>query len=352
MKRLWCVLLLLLCPRLHAQTTPWAGVVASSRAVDWTTAGVTGGIPSGSWTQCVTSACATVTSAGASSTQAQIQSALSSAPSNTYVLLPAGSYSLPCISFSGISNVVLRGAGANQTRISVTSSCGGAGINVTSTDNNSGGGPNNGPVAVSGTVTQGSSTITLASVPNLRVGNPIVLDQLDSTTDNGGILVLGSNNSYTGPFTAPGNAGPYSEDGEVQNARCPGGENDPSNCFHQEQIVFVTSCNGSTTVGAACSGTNVAVGINPPLHMPNWSTAKSMSAWWGTSPISYDGIEDLEVNSTGSSGTNGIYLSNCSNCWVKGVAVIDTGLAHVQSQWGSERYRQQLLLLLDPGWHD
>ena len=281
--------------------------------------------------------CTTVTSAGASATAAQIQAAWTSALDGTYVSLAAGTYSLACLSLTGNSNVALRGAGANQTIINATGSCSGAGISVANT-----GGTNEGsPASVTpvsghtGALIQGQNTAILSSVANLVVGNPLIFDQNDSTTDNGGILVLGSPSSYTGPFTAPGNAGPYSVDGESQNARCPGGTSSPSTCFHQEQIVFVTSCNGATTVGTACTGTNVVVGFDPPLQMPNWSSTNTMSAWWATSPIQYAGVEDLTINMTSSSGTDGIYLTHCSNCWVKGVSVIDTNLAHVRLNYSA-----------------
>jgi hypothetical protein len=330
MKRLWFLLLLFACPRLHSQTTPWTGIVATSRAIDWSTAGVTGGIPTNR-TQCVTSACATVTTNGASSTQAQIEAAWTSAPANTYVLLPAGSYSLPCLNLSGVSNVTLRGAGANQTLIATTSSCGGASVNLTSSDGNSNAGPNNGPVAVSGTVAQGSNLITLASVPNLKIGNPIVLQQLNSQCDNGGVLVIQTGSSYSCTPTSPGLGGPYSEDGGANGDYCPDGSSTP-NCYSQQQTAFVTSCNDVTTVGTACSGTSVSVVFNPPLHMSNWSTSDKMVATWGTSPIQYAGIEDLRVDSTGSPGADGVHLNNCSNCWVKGIASYTTNLSHVVVQ--------------------
>ena len=306
----------------------WSGILATSRAINWTGAGVTGGIPTNQ-TQCVTTACQTVTTNGPASTAAQIQAAWASAPANSYVFLPAGTYSsVTSLTLSGVSNVTLRGAGANRTIIPGP-------INVQSSDGNNATSPNNGPVLVSGSVAQGATTVTLATVPHLKVGNPIVLDQTDTTNDNGGPVVLGSNSTYTGAFTAPGSAGPYSTIGETQNARCPGGQNVPSNCYHQEQFVTVTSCNGVTTAGAACSGTNVTVGISSPLQMPNWSTANGMEAWWGTSPVQYSGVEDLTSNDTNVSGSNGIQLTNCSNCWVKGVAIIDTNLAHFQANWGT-----------------
>ena len=170
---------------------------------------------------------------------------------------------------------------------------------------------------------QGSNTLTLSTVSGLSVGSTIIIDQHDSTTDLGGLLILGSPSSYTGPFTAPGNAGPYSQDGETQNARCPGGSSAPATCFHQEHIAVVTGISGSN------------VTISPPLAMPNWSPSLTMSAWWASTPISGVGIEDLQVNMTGASGGDGIYLTWCANCWTKGVSVVDTNLAHVQMNYST-----------------
>ena len=324
MKKLWFVLLFFLCPRLPAQTPQWAGVLAPSRAIDWSNAGVTGGIPSGSWSQCVTAACQTVTTNGASSTAAQIQAAWASAPANSYVLLPAGTYSgVTSLSLSGISSVALRGAGADQTIIPGP-------ITVS----NSGSNNKSAPVSVSGTTTQGSNTLTLSAVTNLKVGSIIAIDQNDSLTDNGGVLVLGTSSSYTGPFTAPGSAGPYSSQGEStgQNARC-ASLTSPSNCFHQEQFSIVTQCDGVTTAGHACSsGANIT--ISPSLHMSNWSPSNTMSAWWAATPVQYDGIEDLTADET-SSGGNGLTFNWCSSCWAKGIAVYDTNLYHVQFNFGT-----------------
>ena len=296
------------------QTDTTAGILSPARGADWNLAGVTGGIPTGR-TQCVTTNCAALNS---SSTASQIQTAFAGAPANSYVLLPAATYPF-CLSLSGTSNVTLRGAGANNTIFSPTSTCGGAGINVT----NSGATNEVSPATVSGVTVQGTNTLTLSSVSGLAVGDTIVVDQHDSTSDLGGLLILGSPSSYTGPFTAPGNAGPYSQDGETQNARCPGGSSAPATCFHQEHIAVVTGISGSN------------VTISPPLAMPNWSPSLTMSAWWASTPISGVGIEDLQVNMTGASGGDGIYLTWCANCWTKGVSVVDTNLAHVQMNYST-----------------
>jgi hypothetical protein len=225
----------------------------------------------------------------------------------------------------------LRGAGANQTFLAPTSasSCGGGSIAMTSTANGEGS-PQNGPVAVSGSVVQGSTTITLASVPNLVIGNPIILDQLDPTCDNGGIFVNGTGSSYTCAATAPGISGPYSSDGGGNGVRGGSGcSANPAGCYHQQQIVMVTSCNGVTAVGTSCSGTKVTVGISPGLHMPNWST-KNMFAWWATSPIQADSVENLSVNTANNSGANSIQITNCQGCWVTGVTSEQSQEAHIQ----------------------
>ena len=322
-------------PLFWQNTALQVGVVAPGRSIAWN-AGVPGGIPTGR-TQCVNTQCATVTSAGASSTSAQINSAIANAPANTYVLLPAGTYSSAtgCI-LMGISNVTLRGAGANQTFLAPTSTsgCGGGSIGMVSTSN-SAGSPQNGPVAVTGSTVQGSKTLTLASVPNLKVGNPIILDQLDPTVDTGGIFVSGTGSSYTPTATSPGVSGPYNTIGGGNGIRGGSGcAGSPTGCYHQQQIVTVTQCDGNTTAGHSCSsGANIT--ISPSLHMPNWSTA-NMFAWWATSPIQADGVEDLSIDSTGNSGANGIEIENCQGCWVKGVTSIDTSEAHVQMLYSNQ----------------
>jgi hypothetical protein len=312
-------------PMFWTNNAPAAGVLGAERFTYWTP-GVPGGIPTNR-TQCTTAACNTVVANAASSSSTQINAAIASAPANSFVYLPAGTYSAAtgCISFGGASNVTLRGAGANQTFLAPTSTQGCSGsIGMV------GGGNSNGPVAVSGNVVQGANTITLPSVPNLVVGNPIILDQLDPTCDNGGIFVSGTGSSYTCTPTSPGLGGPYSEDGGGNGIRGGSGcSANPSNCYHQQQIVEVTSCNGVTTLGAACTGSNVVVGFYPGLHMPNWSTAH-MFAWWATNPLQADGVEDLNINSANNSGAISIEIENCEGCWVKGVTSQKSAEAHIQ----------------------
>ena len=133
-------------PQAHAQTPLWANQLfpagtspcsgttptqcgPGAGAGDWQAAGVTGGIPSATWTQCVTTACATVTSAGASATVTQINAALSSASANTYVLLPAGTYTIAG-TIQLQNNTVLRGAGTLLTILHCTGTGGSTCVNM------------------------------------------------------------------------------------------------------------------------------------------------------------------------------------------------------------------------------
>src|SRR5271157_315919 len=70
----------------------WSGILATARATDWTQVGIPGGIPDASWANCTTSACNTLY--GGTVTGASITAALASAPNNTVVRVPAGSYTI------------------------------------------------------------------------------------------------------------------------------------------------------------------------------------------------------------------------------------------------------------------
>jgi hypothetical protein len=58
------------------------------------------------------------------------------------------------------------------------------------------------------------------------------------------------------------------------------------------------------------------------LIMPNWTLAQTPQAWWPTSPVFYDGIENLSVEVGSSGASEGVAMFNCVNCWESGVASI------------------------------
>ena len=256
----------------HAQA-PWSGIIAPSRAINWSSAGVVGGIPDANWTQCGS----TISPYGSSASPdspSTINTQISGCPANTYVQLGAGTFYLSAgIVVESHNNVAIRGMGANQTFLifSGDDPCQGIGaaICLESSDVNWQGGPSNGPVNVTGALSQGGTSLTLASVPNLVVGNPVILDQEDDacasgcpgTADTGTVFICSDN-------TLPS---PCSLDDNINN-----GQRAHRN---EVQIVTVTQCDGDSTPGHSCSsGSNIT--ISPGLYMPNWSASKSPQAWW------------------------------------------------------------------------
>jgi hypothetical protein len=328
-------------PLFWAQTDPWARILAPARGSSWSTAGVVGGVP-----HITSPVCATLTS---SATSEQINSAISSCSSSGggVVSLGAGTYSGATggISFGAAHNVTLRGAGANQTLFNPTSewtidnpssTYEGNATNLTSWTPGGGVGGAN-PFTLKNQYPEGISTIILASGNNLAVGNDIILDQVDPTVDYGGLLVAQLDSG--GTAVSPGVAGPWTSEGNdvnVARGTCHGS----SPCYSQQQTVTVTGCNGVTTVGSSCSGSNVTVTISPGLQMPNWGydyagNSLSTSAWWPASEPQGDGIEDLGLNMANCSGCAAIDFLVAQNSWVNGVAVTngspsDLGLIRVE----------------------
>jgi hypothetical protein len=99
-----------------AAATPWTGILAPARATDWSTAGVTGGIPNRT-TVCVT--------LNPGATAEQITSALASCPSGQVVQLGAGLFTLAS-PIKMASNVTLRGQG--MSTILTFTNCSGSGF--------------------------------------------------------------------------------------------------------------------------------------------------------------------------------------------------------------------------------
>src|SRR2546428_13058504 len=116
--------LLVLCLSTPAHAQLCSGILDPSRAVDWSQAGIPGGIPTR------TTICATL---NPGATPAQINSAIASCPAGQAVLLTAGTSSISGgITFNGQSNVTLRGAGPDKTFLvfSGSNGCGGFGAGM------------------------------------------------------------------------------------------------------------------------------------------------------------------------------------------------------------------------------
>lgn len=267
----------------------------------WSIAGVTGGI-STTRTQCGSTIAAYGTS-GTPLSAATINSALSACTAGHYVLLGAGTFHLnTTIKFGGISNVTLRGAGADQTFIVMHGSecCLGFGdsslfmgattlsmyVDATTAPPNS--------ATISGTMSKGTTSLTFSSTTGLSVGAPVMLDQLDDSSDPGDTYICSTVNvcSIEG-------AGGGGRSGRAQN-----------------QLVKVTNISGSV------------VTFTPGLYMPNWRTGQTPQAWWGSGTywVTGMGIEDFSIDETAAGAAQGIFLFNCTDCWVKGIRAV-TGTA-------------------------
>jgi len=300
----WLVGLLIIGAPMIAHAQLWSGILSPTRATDWRNAGVQGGIPNR------TTICATL-NPGATATQ--INNAISACPSGQVVFLNAGTYTLGSgISFQK-SNVTLRGAGANQTKLIINGSVGGCGLGLSSairlcsggTNLGGGGGSPDHTATWTAGYAQSTTVVTLSNVTGLSVGNVLFLDQLNDGSDGwpaaGDIFVC----EGTGCSNQGGNN--YARSGR-----------------DQVQVVTVTAINGNN------------VTISPGLHMPNWRSSQSPGAWWGNTVIKNSGIEDLTVDFT-SSGVPGIVIANALNCWTKGIRWLKMNAT------GSEMYHVMIL---------
>ena len=303
----------------------WSGVISPSRAVNWSNAGAT---IATSRTQCGSTIAPYGSSASAASA-ATINAALAACPANGFVLLGSGTFYLNTTISPGngsgpANNVTLRGSGANSTFLIFSgqgsapydaSYCSGFNICGASSDSNAPSSPSNTATWSAG-YTQGATSITLSSAANLSVGSPIILDQIDTQSDNGALYVGcelfdGSSDCYSG-------AGPNSYergDGAVATIR------------GQQQMVQVTSISGSGPY---------TVGITPGLYASNWNSGQSPGAWWSSHPIQGFGIENMSIQPSGSAA-GGIFLFNCQNCWVKDV------VGNLQSSPGGSGWGQVIM---------
>src|SRR5262249_41859583 len=172
----------------------WSGVVSSSRAVDWSRAGLPGGIPSR------TAQCGS-TIAPYTGSAVTINNAIAACPNDGthFVSLGAGTFNLSSgIDFSQ-NNITVRGQGADKTFLIFTggASCNGITGDVCMAGSNSGIGNENNVCDWTAGYNRGTNIISLAncgttapvycSLGNLHVGSVLFLDQVDDLTDTGTI---------------------------------------------------------------------------------------------------------------------------------------------------------------------
>lgn len=298
---------------------PWSGIINSQLATDWSGVGQT--IPSASWTQngSTIAACG-VSGTPVSPSTCGITSAISGCGTNHYVLLGSGDFYLN----AGItlkSNCVLRGGGANNTRLHFTADagCNGwtaaicmAGSNTYASGSGCGGCDE---ANWTGGLSQGSTQITLSSVTGITTNlTPIVLDQCEtglsgttgtdtctgSAEDNNNIFICDTESTC---ITQTANTGLY----RANRA--------------QEEVVVATAITGSGPY---------TVTITPVIRNVNWASSQGPRAWWGTTTITNTGVEDLEVDQS-TVGQRSVTMMMCNRCWTKGISSTTANYYHVQN---------------------
>jgi hypothetical protein len=327
----------LLCFPAVAHTQAWSGIIAPSRAIDWTTAGFSGGVPSGSWTQCGS------TIAAYNGTAATINKAIRSCGTNQYVLLGPGTFNLTSpIDFGnggqGKNNVVLRGSGANSTFLVFGR---GGSYSISACNNGSteligicGNGSSvfNQPTQYAWTTgfTQGSNQITLSGTSGIATvasGNPTLLFlEQDDDGYTGLPAAAESCNPIGGHLSCNVDNGNYYVCADlyvnspiIRGCSVSGADGNPGGAGsifdHRFQYEI-------TTATAVNSGTGI-VTLSDPLRHPNWRRGQSPQVWLVNSPLMNSGLENLSIDDAAQVASYSVALFNAYHCWVSGVRFIN-----------------------------
>jgi hypothetical protein len=277
------------------KTNPPAFSLPAGTSIDWTASGIPSGIPSGSWAQCTTGACATANSAGTAATPTQINAALTacSTAGNEYLLLASGTFTVSS-TLNVPANCALRGAGPNLTILHCTMTSG----PCVALD---GGAPSfSGATAITSGATAGSNSIVVASASGISTGMYLIISQLN---DGATVSNAGSEGTCTW---------------------CDGGETPGVGSRTQGQIVEVENVQGTT------------ITISPVLYT-NYTLTPHATPF---SMTKYAGVENLQVYANGThtnqSTTNSwadFYMRGCAYCWLNRVEGNYSDGPHVEMQW-------------------
>jgi len=236
-----------------------SALIPPDRRVDWSYAGIPGGIPA-------RTAIATTVYPGA--TAAQISAAIAAASgSGGVVYLSAGTYNLSSgITFGAANNVTLRGAGPGQTTLVLT----GSGSYIQP------GGDylyNKTGVATTGGIAKGGTSVTLAGAP-------------PSVAAVGRLLCIQENADYDLTFNASGD----------------------SNIGVHSHTARITGISGNT------------VSFTPP-NLFDFPAAGNPVVKFAGACTSMCGLEDMTVTGGASPPQQGIWLLGADRFWLKNVEV-------------------------------
>jgi hypothetical protein len=256
-------------------------------AIDWSTAGIPGGIPNR------TTICANISAStygnGASDATSGTQTALNGCGSGQVVMLSSGTFLING-NLTVPSNATLRGAGANLTILNANGTSG-AVITL-------GAAPGLGPyisgsVSITSGASAGSSSIVVSSASGIRVGSYLLITELN---DSSYVSIAGADGSCT-----------WCDGGTGWNGTRVRG-----------QIVEVESVTGTT------------VGISPSLYS-NYSHTPLATPF--SAAAKYAGVENLQVYANNTGYGQNFYMSECAYCWISGVEGNYTDGDHVDVHW-------------------
>jgi hypothetical protein len=255
-----------------AHALPWSGIIPDDRAIDWSQAGISGGIPNR------TTICATINATtygnGVTDATATIQTAVDSCPANQIVYLPAGTYRLSGTVFVD-HPVIIRGAGPSSTIVRPSDTA----FLFSPTRGSYGG-----QIVVADWVAHyngGATTLTLSSAAGLSVNKTITIDEL-------------SDPSFVNITGGEGEQGSYGRN----NAGWEYGKDRAS-----YQITMVQSINGND------------ITIDTPLYY-TYNASLLPQVWWWDGNLDYAGAEDLGIDGENADYSLIIY-NYCSNCWAR-----------------------------------
>lgn len=286
--------------------------ISSTRMVDWTQAGIPGGIPDANWP-----VYETLSPSGGTDDSVMIQDAINAAPAGSVIVLNPGTYKIDRSSkvcpgktddyATGVyeaglcltdKSVVLRGAGPNETIIDYSG--GASGISMGETYISA---SQMKMVPITSSATQGSTQITVQSASGITTGSYIVVTQLNPTDTDGNPLVNAS--GYDGCS--------YCNNGNPN--------------YAMTQVARVTAVSGDTLT----------------LQEPLYYTYNDSPSIYALPMIQNVGLEDLRLDATGASGEateyKNINMEACAYCWVYNVEsdnAVDQADMYLSNTYGAD----------------
>jgi hypothetical protein len=260
----------------------------ASRVIDWSAAGVIGGISTR--TTIYKTLQASSYGNGSSDASGAINSALSSCPSGQVVLLGSGTFQV-ANAIHIPSNVTLRGSGPQSTILNMTGK--GMGILMGGNTPQYGSISGSSSVPISSGYTKGSSSIALSgSLSGLAPGS---------------LLWLSEVNDSSVPVTPYGGGG-----------YCSWCDNGLGGTRNLGQVVRVTSVSGNS------------VGIDPPMNVSYSSSLKPLAILVTNTPTVDAGVENLQVYDNNSGLTSNFAFEGTYNCWLNNVESNFSDADHVE----------------------